>query len=159
MGKAKYSSLFIYKSELVSKKPGPEDTVVFIDDFSGTGGQACESWREIFSELITGGPRVILLLIAATTEAVDRIKADTDMEPVYELVLDSRDNIFDKACSHFNPAEKTSLLAYCSTAYPAKPKGWGDKGLVLVLAHRCPNNSIPILHADHKDWLGLFPRQ
>jgi hypothetical protein len=27
-----------------------------------------------------------------------------------------------------------------------------------VFQHRSPNNSIPILHADHERWTGLFPR-
>jgi hypothetical protein len=28
----------------------------------------------------------------------------------------------------------------------------------LVLAHRTPNDTIPILHAVHGEWHGLFPR-
>lgn len=159
MSSGKFDSLFIYRSDLVMKNPGPADTVVFIDDVSGTGTQACTSWRDFFSELVSGGPRVILMLFAATTDAVKRIRSETKLEPVYELILDEKDNIFDRACNYFDKAEKELILEYCKKAYPPNPKGWGDKGLVLVLAHRCPNSSIPILHSDQRNWTGLFPRQ
>lgn len=31
-------------------------------------------------------------------------------------------------------------------------------GFVIVFAHTCPNNSIPILHVSHTKWQGLFRR-
>jgi hypothetical protein len=65
MTKKRYSELFIHRSELMTKNAGPEDTVVLVDDFSGTGNQACDAWH-IFEELLTGGPRIVLMLIAAT---------------------------------------------------------------------------------------------
>ncbi len=34
----------------------------------------------------------------------------------------------------------------------------GDCGFVIVLAHKCPNNTIPILHARRAGWEGLFRR-
>jgi hypothetical protein len=157
MNKKRYNDLFIHRSELVMKTPGPQDTVVLLDDFSGTGNQACESWREVFGELLAGGPRVILMLIAATRDALDRITAETDMEPICGTILRGRDNIFHSDCNHFSQAEKDALLTYCSRADSGLPKGYGDSGLVLVFAHKCPNNTIPILHASHGNWQGLFP--
>ncbi|MGH7772741.1 MAG: phosphoribosyltransferase-like protein [Candidatus Binatia bacterium] len=158
MNKKKYNDLFIHRSELVIKKPGPTDTVVLLDDFSGTGNQACESWRVVFSELLAGGPRIVLMLVAATKHALDRITEETEMEPICGTTLRGRDNIFHSDCTHFSSAEKDALLTYCTRADSGLPKGYGSAGLIIVLAHQCPNNTIPILHANHGGWQGLFPR-
>ncbi len=156
--KKKYNALFVHRSELVTKNPGPDDTVVLIDDFAGTGRQACTSWQEVFSELLTGGPRIILMLVAATDAAIQRISDETDMEPLCVRALAKKDNIFNAHCTYFTPQEKTDILKYCRRADSKYPKGSGDSGLLVVLAHRCPNNAIPILHAVHSGWQGLFPR-
>ncbi|MFZ3373959.1 MAG: hypothetical protein WA183_00205 [Chthoniobacterales bacterium] len=156
--KRQFNSLFIHRSELVRNNIGPEDTVVLIDDFSGTGTQASDSWRDIFEELLAGGPRVFLVLVAATTAAIQRIREETDMEVRCCARLQNSDNIFAPECSHFRDEEKSILLRYCRQANRANPKGFGDCGLLLVFVHRCPNNTIPLLHANHEDWVGLFPR-
>ena len=158
MNNKSYNDLFIYRSELLIHNPGPSDTVVLIDDFSGTGQQACDAWQDFFEELLPSGPRVILLLVAATTTALENIAENTALEPVCCETLDVSENIFGAACKHFSSAEKATLLQYCELADKKNPKGFRDSGLVVVLAHRCPNNVIPVLHAHHKVWQGLFPR-
>ena len=157
MTKKQYNHLFIHRSELVTKQPGPNDTVVLVDDFSGTGTQACGSWQ-IFEELLTGGPRTVLMLVVATQTALGRIADETNMEPVCATLLSPQDNIFDTKCAHFTQGEKTTILGYCSRADRHQAKGFGEAGLLLVLAHRTPNDTIPILHATDEEWQGLFPR-
>ena len=158
MSKKQFNELFIHRSELVVNNPGPEDTVVLIDDFSGTGKQACDSWKQIFAELLTGEPRVLLMMVAATNRALDRIAAETEVEPVCGTTLRQRDNLFHPECNHFTDAEKAAILRYCEKADRREPKGFHDSGLLIVFAHRCPNNSVPILHASSNQWQGLFPR-
>jgi hypothetical protein len=158
MTKRAFNPLFIHRSELVAKKPSVGDTVVLLDDFSGSGKQADDSWKGLFAELLAGGPRVVLMLVAATSAALDRIASETDMEPLCGTTLGSADNIFSPTCPHFTAAEKMTLLGYGRRADRSNPKGFGECGLVVVLAHRCPNNSIPILHANNGKWQGLFPR-
>jgi len=157
MTKKQYSDLFIHRSEIVAKNPGPGDTVVLVDDFSGTGTQACDSWH-IFEELLTGRPRVVLMLIAATQRALARITDETEMEPVCAVTLRHKDDIFHGDCPYFTRGEKNTVLDYCRRADPHQPRGFGDAGLLVVLAHRTPNNTIPILHVTRDEWQGLFPR-
>jgi hypothetical protein len=158
MTKREYDPLFIHRSELVSKKLSTEDSVILIDDFSGSGKQATDWWHEIFGELLAGGPRVVLMLVAATSVAIKRITDETDMEPFCGTTLRPSDNVFAEECDHFTDEEKQTLLRYGRRADRAWPRGYRDCGLVLVLAHRCPNNSLPILHVNHDAWQGLFPR-
>ena len=160
-----YAELFIYKADLLREGIGAEDSVVLIDDFAGTGQQACRAWRGDpearitgLAELLPGNPKTYLILVAAGQRAVDRIAQETSLKVVARHVLDSSDDIFSGDCQHFTPAETNSLLVYCMRAHRKHPRGYGDCGLVVVLAHRTPNNSIPVLHANHQRWRGLFPR-
>ncbi len=154
----RYDSMFIHRSELMTKDLGPDDTVILIDDLSASGTQACESWGTIFGEIITGSPRVLLFLVAATDDAVDKIRDETEMEPHCLKLLTDNDNLFHSSCRHFTNAEKATILTYCEKADRRTPKGFGNRGLLLVFAHRTPNNSIPILHNDNRRWTSLFPR-
>ena len=157
MTRARFNNLFIYRSEVLKAGLGPEDTVVFVDDFAGTGDQVTTAWPAL-QELLAGGPRAILALVAGTGMALARIEEETTLEVMAHTTLDGGANIFATACRHFSPAEKQTLLAYCRIADARFPRGHGDAGLTLVLAHGGPNNSIPVLHKDHPSWRGLFPR-
>jgi hypothetical protein len=124
MTKKRYSEIFIHRSELVAKNPGPDDTVVLVDDFSGTGTQACDSWH-IFEELLTGGPKIVLMLIVATEDALKRIADETEMEPICATTLRRRDSIFHPDCTHFTQGEKNTIRNYCIQADPHEPEGFG----------------------------------
>jgi hypothetical protein len=158
MTQTKYNKLFPHRSELVKLRPADGDTVVLIDDFSGTGRQASTTWNNSFAELLPEWPRVIFLVVAATHNAVATVKNETEMQLVCASLLDHRQNFFDGACKFFEPSEKAKIEDYCKKADAKFPRGSGAAGLLVVLAHRCPNNSLPILHADHQSWSGLFPR-
>jgi hypothetical protein len=152
-----YSELFIHRSDLVREDFGPDDTVVFVDDFSGTGNQAVEYWPQ-FDELLPGRPNAHLLLVAATKKAVVRIGKETRLTVTSHRTVGDPGNVFLNACKVFTPQDKALLLDYCKRADKRNPKGYGDCGLTLVFAHNCPNNSIPVLHVSTSRWEGLFRR-
>lgn len=160
-----YDELFIYKADLLREGLGTEDSVAFFDDFAGTGQQVCRAWRGDskfnitgLAELLPGNPKVYLILVAAGQKAINRIAQETSLKVVISHVLDQGDDIFSGDCRHFKQSEKDSLLPYCKRADRKNPRGYGDCGFVIVLAHRTPNNSIPVLHSNHEGWRGLFPR-
>jgi hypothetical protein len=153
----KYNNLFVHRSELVSLKLGPDDTVVLIDDFSGTGRQAVDAWPT-YEELLSQQPTIYLLLVAATTAAIDVVTTNTDLQISAGTVLGKEANFFSAACKHFNADEKQAVERYCRKVDRHRPKGSGDAGLLVVFAHRCPNNTLPILHTSAANWHALFPR-
>ncbi|MGB7157545.1 MAG: hypothetical protein WBD40_05735 [Tepidisphaeraceae bacterium] len=158
---SRFSDLFIARRDFVREKLGPQDTVVLLDDFSGTGKQVCDAWsnpQTAFGELLAGVGRVYLVLVAATRQAKKRISNETSLSVLPAHDLDDRDNIFSNDCAHFTANDRKRLLHYCTRASEATPLGFGECGLVVVFQHRTPNNTIPILHAVHADWSGLFPR-
>jgi hypothetical protein len=165
-----FNELFVSRSDLFRQpmlpeddpqKLGKDDVVVFLDDFSGTGTQVCEAWNDpstSFGALLAGVGKVYLILVAASKAARKRITAETNMSLVPAHELHESDDVFSDRCKHFTKADQAKLLHYGEIADKRCPKGFGDCGFVVVFQHRPPNNSIPILHADHSKWTGLFPR-
>jgi hypothetical protein len=155
-GKAN-DDLFCYLSDLPMRKLTAEDNVVFVDDFSGTGNQVVRMWDTI-QEVAAAEARFYLIVTAATRMAVDRIAAETGLRLISGTTLECGDNVFDAACGHFSDAEQRTIEQYGRRADRQRPKGYGDCGLLFVLCHKTPNNTVPILHANHARWRGLFPR-
>ena len=157
LGGSGFNKLFIHKRDLVRQKLGPRDTVIFVDDFAGTGDQVCANWPEM-QELLPQKPTIYLFLVAASTHARTKIANQTSLEVLPHIELTDADNVFSPRCSHFTSAERGILLEYGETADKRFPRGYGDCGMVIVFAHNCPDNTIPILHAYHYKWEGLFRR-
>jgi hypothetical protein len=154
----KYNELFIHRSDLLREKLGVEDTVVLVDDFIGTGDQACNAWDNQFGELLTQVGQVYLVVIAANQSAIHRIRQNTGMQVVAHIELGGMDNVFSPDCTTFTPREKEQLLLYCRKASKTHPQGHGNCGLLVVFAHTCPNDSISVLHVSSAKWQALFRR-
>ena len=158
LNRNKFNELFIGKSDIVRARFGPSDTVVFIDDFVGTGNQGVTAWQSMFQELTAEVGNVYLATVAAYKPGADRVNAETRMQLLSHRMLNASDGLFNDACTHYSKSEKSSLLTYCRRAHRKQPLGWGDCGLVIVLYHQCPNNSLAALHASSDQWEPLFPR-
>lgn len=153
-----HDSLFIGRSDLVRARLGAEDTVVFVDDFVGTGNQAVTAWQNMFQELTSGVGNIYLATGAAFRIGSDEIKKHTRIQLLAHRVLGNAHSLFHDECRHFTQQEKGRILHYCEQADRRRPRGYGDCGLVVVLYHQCPNNSIAVLHASSRSWDPLFPR-
>jgi hypothetical protein len=153
-----YNELFIHRSDVLRDRLGSDDTVVLIDDFVGTGKQACDAWAEQFGELLADVGRVYLVVVAACDAAASRVADETGLQVVPHHELTESDNIFSGRCRAFTVEEKSRLLTYCQGADRQHPRGTGECGLLVVFAHTCPNNTIPILHVSNRHWEGLFRR-
>lgn len=152
-----HDPLFVHLTDLPGEGLTAEDSVVFVDDFSGTGKQVCTMWPTI-AELVASEAKVYLVLTAVTAAAVERIAAETGIELRYQRQLTGCDCVFAEACALFSEDEKEKLRLYGFIADPDRPEGFGASGLLLVLSHKTPNNSLPILHINEPRWRGLFPR-
>ncbi len=153
-----HQGLFVTPAELPEMKLTAHDTVVFVDDFAGTGTQFSNRW-EIYKELIAGEAKVHLFLAAATADAMGLLRPLSDIIVQARLVLPQSANIFAAENTDFSEEEKASVLGYCKKADRRKPRGWGDCGLLVVISRKTPNNTIPILHAASKKWSPVFPRK
>lgn len=153
----RYDNLFCSLSDLPGLKLTAFDVVVFIDDFAGSGRQVCTMWP-IVQELIASEASCYLVLTAITDKAETQIRENTSLSLTYKLRLERQDDVFSDESTLFDEAERTKLLAYGRRADSRNPKGFGNCGLLFVLSHKTPNNSLPILHVNEERWRGLFPR-
>lgn len=158
LNQRQFNPLFIGPSEILRARLGKDDTVVFVDDFVGSGTQAVDAWDDRFQELTAGIGNVYLVTVAAFTLGAGRIKDQTRLELLCHRHLTHRDNVFHESCVHFASREKIRILHYCRSASKDRPLGFGDCGLVIVLSHQCPNNSLAILQATSTEWEPLFSR-
>lgn len=153
-----FDPLFIGRSELLRGGLGADDTVVFVDDFVGSGNQAVTAWEKMFQELTTEVGNVYLATVAAFQMGSSEIKKKTRMQLLAHRTLSYRQSLFHDTCQHFTTPEKQRILHYCELASKKHPRGFGDCGLAVVLYHQCPNNSLAVLHASSQRWDPLFPR-
>jgi hypothetical protein len=153
-----FDSLFIGRSDLLRSGLGANDTVVFLDDFVGTGTQAVTAWQRMFQELTAQIGNVYLVTVGAFRVGSERISKETRIQLLTHRSLVNRDDLFHDDCGHFSAREKSRILHYCGIASPVRPRGFGDCGLVIVLYHQCPNNTLAVLHGSSKGWEPLFPR-
>jgi hypothetical protein len=158
LNKRAYDSLFIGRSEILRAGLRKDDTVVFLDDFVGSGKQAVEAWQTMFQELTAEVGNVYLFTVAAFNKGATRIRDETRIELLAHRQFNNSDSVLHDDCRHFAQHEKDRILHYCKMASPENPWGFGDCGLVVVLSHQCPNNSLAMLHATSQRWEPLFPR-
>src|SRR6185437_11977467 len=100
-------------------------------------------------ELIACDARCFIVLTAATVSAIRRIETETELKVIVQTTIQRNENIFSDSCRRFDAADKVTLLRYCRRADAQHPRGYNDCGLLYVLSHKTPNNSIPILHTNH----------
>ena len=157
LSSGQYNCLFKGSADLPSLALTARDTVVFIDDFSGSGKQVTTHWPTV-KELVASHAKTYLILTACTETARKKIEDETDTELKVSRLLREEDNVFSQSCRHFNSEEEKAIVKYGKKAKSGDPKGFGKCGLLFVLSHKTPNNSLPILHANKEHWVGPFPR-
>lgn len=135
------------------------NALVFVDDFSGTGGRI-KSWWDISETLIRprGVPFAIALLVTNYI-AKPVIEQFSDLISIHELTIE--DKVISTESKKFTDDEKESIIEYCTKIadYSKVKLGFGNCGLLVAFKHGCPNNSLPIIWYDNcDDWEALFSR-
>lgn len=153
----KWQSYFVTMRELPSLRLSAFDKVVFVDDFAGSGKQITDYWPTM-QELVASEAKCYLLLTATTQAAATLIGQETELNLISCIVMGDADNIFSEQCMLLSTEEKTAIHEYGKVAWDAWPRGFREGGLLLVLSHKTPNNTVPVLHANKPAWPGLFPR-
>lgn len=96
----RYDSLFCYKHELIHQNLDASDSVVFIDDFIGTGTQATNKWPSFEIEaLLPGSPNKYLIVAVAAKDGVARVASSTSLQVEAHRKLKAGDNVFATACA------------------------------------------------------------
>ena len=152
-----WNKFFVTQVELPRLRLSARDNLVFVDDFAGTGSQVVRYWPTL-QELVASEVKCYLLLTAITEWAKQTLERETEIQVRADRILGMEWNVYTKECGIFSEEEWSVMDDYGTIAWANCPRGFGGCGLCFVLSHKTPNNSIPILHANHEGWIGVFPR-
>src|ERR1700682_5675192 len=145
--------------EVSQIQSGAVDAIVFLDDFSGTGDTLVSWWETVESIVRPSNAALFVGLLVLNERARVRIEEFASVLSVTEL--DAAANVLDAESKLFSDDQKAALLKCCTATScgPRYEKGYGGCGLLVVLKHGCPNNSLPILWYDSPTWRALFNRR
>lgn len=148
------------------------NSVLFIDDFIGSGSSAIENitrLSETFPKIFQNPDLsfhygVVCGFQEAKHKIIIRMKRLKINLAVHICdLLDESDKMFEDSSKIFTaPGERYAARTICyyqgSILEKNHPLGYGNMQSIVVFPKTIPNNSLPILWAENKEWKALFPR-
>ena len=163
----------------IARKP-PEErphSLVFIDDFIGTGDSACTYFRQIHSIcgnlLHESKLRVFFIAISGFEQGklkIEDLLKDLQFDVRVRVcdLLGEADKCFSQASKIFpDPLERETAKniaeKYGSRLVSSHALGFGNCQATIAFEDNCPNNTLPIFWSDArwldaKRWIPLFKR-
>ncbi|MCP3940928.1 MAG: ATP-binding protein [Desulfobacteraceae bacterium] len=182
---SEYAKIFVEKNniykghstvpEKIFNKINEFDTIaaiVFIDDFIGTGNSVIENLKPILSqneELFI--EKNIIIIIGAITGFLKAKHKIEEFTKKYKVTislkilvpLDNKDKCFDHHSSIYpQTIEREKAFSVFNKIgqklEPKHPLGYGNCQATVVFPNTCPNNTLPILWKETRDWKPIFKR-
>lgn len=144
-------------------------SVLFVDDFVGSGNGAIKVWRgetgeesPALQDIVPASVRNRYLGVAvAYQRGIDEIQASIPLTVLPWKIFSERERVLSERSSIFNRSEKELIRMYCrrTGCSSSFETGYGDTQSLVVFEHNCPNDSLPILWFEGNDWKALFARR
>jgi len=157
-------SRFVSPADLSSLPLNESCAVVFIDDFLGTGNQACQVWENIVRPLYEkNGTAFYYATLVAYVEGQENLRKNTHFLPFAVEVLSEKDSPFTVGNSLFdNETDRAQcehiVERYGNRLYPNHPFGYRRTQGMVGFFYSTPNNTLPIFWASQHDWNPLLAR-
>lgn len=140
--------------------------LVLVEDFVGSGSQMVEAVEFARSTLPDTPILVLPLVCCPVGEREGRRLAAKYPRLVFESVLTLPERMFLTREPHADEAEALTNARPLLEAFAGRyghghfelPYGFEGTGALIVLHTNCPDNTVPLLHADGREWKALFPR-
>ena len=160
--KQDFNKKFIRYTDLAKlEKSTDKQTIVFVDDFIGSGRSLFKAWEFLkfwendYHDYVFG-------VLVGYADAITKLKKETygrfDIIAINELPVNSK--AFHEDNEYFSDDEKDVLKHYCEKIPSSKKEhtyGYMDTQSLVIFQERAPNNSLPILHSKN-NWEPLFKR-
>ncbi len=169
-----YVANIIEPAKLVTAAAARPDTqvIVFIDDFIGTGSQACENFRKLNAKhgdfLRNLDVRMYFVSISGFATAqknVIKVLEELDLPISVHLCdpLDESAKCFSEESKVFSsPADrlkaKEIVDRYSLRLGSSFPQDYGQRQGAVVFENSCPNTTLPILWSESINWVPIFKR-
>ena len=145
--------------------------LVFIDDFSGTGQTLVDALKrenDLLRHANSEGLRIVLITVAGFTQARDHIErfigqCGLEADVYFCDELGPEHQAFSGTSIIFPNADERDRAKQVAEGKGVMlenrtPLGYGDLQASVVFFQSCPNNTLPILWSQNKEWSPLFPR-
>jgi hypothetical protein len=152
------------------KEKESTQNVVFIDDFSISGSQACQYIRAKMTDSSwNANRRVYVLLMIATEDAIMTLRNVQGVTVLPCIVLDEKSKAFSNTSIVFagypnsvkNEAQKI-CMHYGAKIIPnskgMQPLGFGNGAYMFGAYYNIPDNTLPIFWSSQSNWHYLFKR-
>lgn len=147
-------------------------SVLFIDDFIGSGSSAIDNITrlyELYPKVFSNNELTFHYgVVSGFQEAKHRILTRMKRLKINLLIhmcdiLDESDRIFEDSSKLFTaPRERYAARTICyhhgANLEKHYPLGYSNGQALIVFPKTIPNNSLPVLWSENKDWKSLFPR-
>lgn len=143
------------------------DTIIFIEDFCGSGTQATEYYNKFVKPIKdnSGSIRIIFHSLFATQVGYDIVNGLGYDEVKTVFLLDDSFKCFSEVSRFFNDHNndiKDRCQELC-TVHGNKlcqehPLGYKDGQLLIGFYHNTPNNTLPIFWSSTTSWNPIFKR-
>lgn len=147
--------------------------LVFVDDFCGSGATAKDCLIKFFnahrSLISANNIKVFFIAVTGFISAKQYIEDHLNKENI-EInlhicdLMDDKDKCFSEDNKFFaNEYERSTAKNIAQkigdSLEKKAPLGFNDTEAAIVFESNCPNNTLPILWKESKNWIPLFKRQ
>ena len=173
IGLPKPSSLGEDPLAAISRVPpamGKASGIVVLEDFVGTGTQACRVLESLLSTVRPGFKFLFvpLIMLEGASNKLRSLEGRIDIQPVLTIPtsagvqskpIEAEDPDFKVFRSLINATSARVLERFTDEDDPPKDAfGYGSSGALVVTSHNAPNNTLPLIHHKAPDWEPLFRR-
>ena len=136
--------------------------IVFIDDFSGTGQSFIKELQK--SEKRYVGKNIYFITICIMEDAIQKIKDYSQNKNINILSIYyyMQKKTFTRDLFKDNVNAKNLLLmltAYLKIPKQESPLGFNESESLVDFHNNTPNNTLPVIRYDTKEYTSLFPRR
>ncbi len=153
---------FITPSDIKSLPLAKGDVVVFLDDYVGSGNQACQVWQNVVAPVKESSEcRFAYAVLVGSQNGLKQIHTSTDFITFAVEVLTDKDKPFSPKSNLFRgDAEKkhakTVAEKYGKRLYPNHPLGYNESQGLVGFFYSTPNNTLPIFWSTETGWTPIL---
>lgn len=138
------------------------ENIVFVDDFSGTGQSFIKELQK--SEDRYCGKNIYFITICIMEDAIQKIKDYSQKKNIniFSIYYYMQNKTFTRDLFKDNMNAKNLLLmltAYLKIPKQESPLGFNESESLVAFHNNTPNNTLPVIRYDTKEYTSLFPRR